>query len=193
MRRMLLVLIAAASAMFASAQIQFGVKAAYNFANLTISPSESVFSAKSDFSEGVLASIPLLARCSLQPEILYSGQGVSFSDSFATGKINYSYLNFPVLFKYPHSMVFVETGPQFGFLLSAKETGGNQSVDFRSQTRSADFSWVFGFGFKLPLSLSFDARANVGLTNIAKGNALGDATARNSVVQIGLFCMFSKL
>jgi hypothetical protein len=193
MKRVLLVLIAAGSAMFASAQIQFGVKAAYNLSNLTISPSESVTGSKSDFSAGIVASIPLIAGCSLQPEVLYSGQGTSLNDSFETGKINYGYLNVPVLFKFQSSHgLFAETGPQFGFLLSAKETGGDQSVDFKSQTQSTDFSWVFGLGYKLPLGLGIDARYNLGLTNIAKGDALGNATAKNSVFQFGLFFMFPK-
>ncbi len=74
-----------------------------------------------------LASIPLFSTCSLQPEVLYSGQGAKFSDSLVTGKLNYGYLNVPVLFKYQHaSGLFAETGPQVGFLLSAKEKVGSQ-------------------------------------------------------------------
>jgi hypothetical protein len=193
MKRMILVLIAAGSAMFASAQIQFGVKAGYNLTNLTISPSQPGFSSKSDFSAGVLASIPLLASCSLQPEIMYSGQGTSFSDSFATGKLNYGYLNIPVLFKYQHSSgLFVETGPQVGFLLSAKETADGQSADMKSNTQSTDFSWAFGIGFKLPLGLGIDARYNLGLTNVAKGNEGSVGTAKNGVFQFGVYFMFPK-
>lgn len=178
--------------MFASAQIQFGVKAAYNLANLTISPSQPGASSKSDFSAGILASIPLLASCSLQPEIMYSGQGTSFSDSFATGKLNYGYLNVPVLFKYQSSSgLFAETGPQVGFLLSAKESSGGESVDFKSSTQSTDFAWVFGIGYKLPLGLGIDARYNLGLTNISKGSSV-DGTVKNSVFQFGAFFMFPK-
>ena len=193
MKRMILVLIAAGSAMFASAQIQFGVKAGYNLTNLTISPSQPGFSSKSDFSAGVLASIPLLASCSLQPEIMYSGQGASFSDSSATGKLNYSYLNVPVLFKYQHSSgLFLETGPQVGFLLSAKATSDGQSADTKSSTQSVDFAWAFGLGFKLPLGLGIDARYNLGLTNLSKGDISSEGTAKNSVFQFGLFFMFPK-
>ncbi len=191
MKRMILILIAAGSAMFASAQIQFGVKAGYNLDNLTISPSQPGGSSKSDFSAGILASIPLFSSCSLQPEVMYSGQGTSFTDSFATGKLNYGYLNVPVLFKYQHSSgLFAETGPQVGFLLSAKETGGRQSIDFKSSTQSTDFAWVFGIGYKLPLGLGIDARYNLGLTNITKANV--GSTVKNSVFQFGLFFMFPK-
>ena len=65
--------------MFAGAQVQFGIKAGYNLANLTTSPSQSGIMSNSDFSAGVLASIPLFSSCSLQPEVLYSGQGAGVS------------------------------------------------------------------------------------------------------------------
>jgi Outer membrane protein beta-barrel domain len=194
MKKAILVMLISASFMFASAQVQFGVKAGYNLANLTTSPSQSGITSNSDFSAGVIASVPLLSSCTLQPEILYSGQGASFSDSFATGKLNYGYLNVPVLFKYQHaSGLFAETGPQVGFLLSAKEKDGSQSFDAKSNTQSVDFSWAFGIGYKLPVGLGIDARYNLGLTNLAKGSGSGDGTVKNSVFQFGLFYMFKGL
>ena len=189
---MFLVLMAAGSAFVASAQIHFGVKAGYNLSNLSISPSEAGVKSKSDFSGGVFASIPLFSSCSLQPEILYSGQGAAFSDSFATGKLNYGYLNVPVLFKYQHSSgLFAETGPQVGFLLSAKETSGGQSSDAKSGTQSVDFSWAFGIGYKLPMGFGIDARYNLGLTDVNK-DSQSSGTVKNSVFQFGLFYMFGS-
>jgi hypothetical protein len=191
MKRMLLVLIAAGSAMFASAQIQYGVKAGYNLANLSFSPSQSGVSSLSNFNGGVFASIPLFSSGFLQPEILYSGQGASFSDSLVgSGKVNYGYLNVPVLFKYQlESGLFAETGPQVGFLLSAKETAGGQSADLKSTSQSVDFSWAFGIGYKLPMGFGIDARYNLGLTNISK-ESQGSGTVKNSVFQFGLFYQF---
>jgi hypothetical protein len=195
MKKVILVMLTSASFMFASAQVQFGVKAGYNLANLTISPSQSGVSSKSDFNAGILASIPLFISCSLQPEVMYSGQGASFSDSFATGKLNYGYLNVPVLFKYQHtSGLFAETGPQIGFLLSAKEKSGSQSADTKSNTQSTDFSWAFGVGYKIPkMNLGIDVRYNLGLTNLVKGSGSSNGTVKNSVFQFGLFYMFKGL
>jgi len=193
MKKMFLVLIAAGSCLFGSAQVQFGVKAGYNLDNVTMSPSQSGISSRSDFNGGIFASIPLFSSCSLQPEVLYSGQGAAFSNSSATGKANYDYLNVPVLFKYQHhSGLFAETGPQIGFLLSAKETAAGQSVDTKSQSQSTDFSWVFGIGYKLPFGLGIDARYNLGLTNINK-DSQSNGTIKNSVFQFGLFYLFPKL
>jgi Outer membrane protein beta-barrel domain len=195
MKRTILVVLISASFMFASAQVQFGVKAGYNLANLTTSPSESGIKSKSDFSAGILASIPLFSSCFLQPEIMYSGQGASFSDSLANVNLNYGYLNVPVLFKYQHSSgLFAETGPQIGFLLSAKEKGNGQTVDTKADTQSTDFSWAFGVGYKIPkINLGLDARYNLGLTNLAKGSGSSNGTVKNSVFQFGLFYMFKGL
>ncbi len=193
MKKMFLVLIAAGSAMFTSAQVQFGVKAGYNLDNVTTSPSQPGISSRSDFDAGIFASIPLFTSCSLQPEVMYSGQGAAFSDSFATGKANYGYLNVPVLFKYQHSSgLFAETGPQVGFLLSANEKSGGQSVDTKSSSQSVDFSWAFGIGYKLSMGLGIDARYNLGLTNINK-DSQSNGTIKNSVFQFGLFYQFAKL
>ena len=180
------------SFLIAGAQVQFGVKAGYNLANLNFSGDLNGVSlkSKSDFSAGVIASVPLFHSCFLQPEVLYSGQGTSLSDSSQTGNLNYSYINVPVLFKYQHvSGLFAETGPQIGFLLSAKEKVEGQSIDVKSSTQSTDFSWVFGVGYKLPkINLGIDARYNLGLTNVSKDS--GSETAKNSVFQFGLFYLF---
>src|SRR5450631_3642246 len=129
MKKMVFVLCAACSSYFAGAQVQFGVKAGYNLANITQSGgSAEDVKAKSDFNAGLFASVPLFSSCTLQPEVLYSGQGTAVNESGETAKLNLGYLNIPVLFKYQHaSGVFAETGPQIGFLLSAKDKFQSQS------------------------------------------------------------------
>ncbi len=194
MKRTLLFMIAAGSTLFASAQIQFGVKAGVNVADLNLSggPSGFTFNTKTDFSGGIFVSVPLFSSCSLQPEVLYSGQGASFKDSLETVKVNYDYINVPVLFKYQHSSgLFAETGPQISFLLSANEKANGQTIDTKSNTQSTDFSWVFGIGYKLPMGLGVDVRYNLGLVNLAKG-PYTDGTLKNSVFQFGLFFMIPR-
>jgi hypothetical protein len=198
MKRMFLVILAAGSAAVANAQIQFGVKAGVNLANLSLSNNNSGISLsnKTDFNAGALLSIPLFSSFHLQPEVMYSNQGASTVISGTTYKINYSYLNVPVLFKYQHETgLFAETGPQFGFLLSAKQTASGQPTsDTKSDTQSTDFSWAFGVGYKIPIiNLGIDARYNLGLTNLAKSSSNADGTAKNSVFQIDLFYMFKGL
>src|SRR5579863_3762374 len=175
MKKVILVIFSAVSVAVTSAQVQFGVKAGYNLANFTTSGDASGMSAKSksDFSAGLLASLPLFSSCYLQPEVMYSGQGASGSDLGTDVKLDYSYLNVPVLFKYQHSTgLFAETGPQIGFLLSASFKEAGQSSDEKASSQSVDFSWAFGLGYKLKnMPLGIDARYNLGLTNVNKNGS----------------------
>jgi Outer membrane protein beta-barrel domain len=194
MKKVILVMLAAASSVIASAQIRFGVKAGVNIANVTYSGSSAPSSLQSitDFNGGLFASIPLFSSCSLQPEVVYSGQGTSANVSSVTAKLNYDYLNVPVLFKYQHSTgLFAETGPQVGFVLSAKEKADGQTTDVKSNSQSTDFSWAFGIGYQIKvINLGIDARYNLGLTDVNKDNSNG--TVKNSVFQFGLFYTFPK-
>jgi hypothetical protein len=194
MKKMLLLIIATGSMVYASAQIQFGVKAGYNLANVMQSgpDPENGLKSKSSFNAGVLASVPLFNSFFLQPEIVYSGQGTGISDNGFTGTLNYNYLNVPVLFKYQApSGIFAETGPQVGFLLSSNLKADGETVDTKDQTQSVDFSWALGLGYKLSeMGLGFDARYNLGLTNTLK-NGQGESV-KNSVFQIGVFYMFGE-
>jgi hypothetical protein len=192
MKKLILILFVLCSAFTAGAQIQFGVKAGLNIANLTMSGIQygASTSSRADFNGGVLASLPLFSSFYLQPELMYSGQGLSYSNSTANGTANYGYLNLPVLFKYQHaSGLFAETGPQIGFLLSAKDKGNGNTVDIKSQTQSIDFSWAFGIGYKLQsIPMGIDLRYSLGLTNVYKYS--GSGTGKNSVFQFGLFYLF---
>jgi hypothetical protein len=194
MRKILLAFIFVFLAFAAGAQVQFGIKAGVNIANITTSgltfvPGAS-YSTRTDFNGGVLVSIPLFSDFFLQPELNYSGQGESYSNPIANGTLNYSYLNIPVLFKYQHrSGLFAETGPQIGFLLAAKAVANGATYD-QNAIESTDFTWAFGIGYKLhPIPLGLDLRYNLGLTNIYKNS--GSATAKNSVFQIDVFYLFS--
>ena len=194
MKRMLFVILALGNAALARAQVQFGVKAGYNLASFTQSGgSAQDVKSKSDFSAGALASVGLFTSFYLQPEVLYSGQGATVNVMGTDAKFNYSYLNVPVLFKYQHvSGLFAETGPQLGFLLSAKVKESGQTTDVKSASQSTDFSWAFGVGYKIPkINLGIDARYNLGLTNVNKDSSGGNI--KNSVFQFGLFYVFNKL
>jgi hypothetical protein len=192
MKKILLSIFACSSLVFASAQVQFGVKAGYNLASVSQSGSQNDngLKSKSGFHGGVFASLPIAESFFLQPELVYSGQGASETQNNETINLNYNYLNIPVLAKYQSAMgLFAETGPQVGFLLSANVSGGGVSMDIKDQSQSIDFSWAFGVGYKLSnIPLGIDARYNLGFTNILKDSP--DETVKNSVFQIGLFYMF---
>jgi hypothetical protein len=124
--------------------------------------------------------------------LLRSGANSNVAGTSLTA--SYGYLNIPVLSKYRHSSgPFALTGPQVGFLLNASEKAdGQPSVDTKMNTQSVDFSWSFGLGYEIQtIDLGIDARYNLGLTNLEKGQYT-NGTAKNRVFQFGLFYMFKK-
>ena len=194
MKIILLSFLAISVSAFTYGQIQYGVKAGYSRVDLTYSgaATRNDMIPKSDFNAGVFANIPLFNDFYLQPELMYSGQGNGFKDS---ATFNCNYINAPVLFKYQHAIgLFVETGPQLGFLLSAKIKTPGRSFDITNQIQHTDFSWVFGVGYENPdTNLGIDIRYNLGLSNTATGgNTLGGETGilKNTVFQIDLFYQF---
>jgi len=189
MKKLYLLLLTVFSLAAANAQVQFGVKAGANFSTFTGDNSEGV-KTKVGFNGGAFVALPLFSSFSLQPEVVYSGQGFKVDEQGASGSLNANYLNIPVLFKYNNPSGFLaETGPQLGFLMSAKIKSGGQSEDYKDFLNSTDFSWAFGIGYLVKsVNIGIDARYNLGLSNIAKDS--GDEKVKNSVFQVGLFYVF---
>jgi hypothetical protein len=191
MKILAIVFLAGITCLSANAQIQFGVKAGANFSTLTGSDANGV-KTKVGFQGGVLAGIPLAGSFSLQPEVNYSMQGAKATEVGMDYTLAQNYLNVPVLFKYKHeSGFFAETGPQIGFLMSAKVTGDGTNVNVKSDYKSTDFSWAFGVGYLVKsINAGIDARYNLGLTNNEAGSSSSNGTVKNSVFQVGVFYLF---
>lgn len=189
MKKLALVFLAGMSiATAANAQFQFGVKAGANFSTVNGNDAGGA-STLAGFNGGVYFKLPLPNHFSIQPELLYSGQGFEDNSGGISAKQHFNYFNIPLLLKYTHfSGLFVETGPQFGVLTSANYKSDGVSVDDKADFNSADFSWVVGVGFKIPTTpLSIDARYNFGLSNIENSSGSGGTgTVRNGSFQIGL-------
>lgn len=190
MKKFYLLLLTVFSLAAADAQVQFGVKAGANFSTFTGDASGAKM--KVGFHGGALVALPLFSEFSLQPEVMFSGQGAKFSGSGLTATWSANYINVPVLFKYNNPTgFFAETGPQLGFLMSAKgKVSGQSDVDLKDQLNSTDFSWAIGVGYLIKTAnIGIDARYNIGLSNIAKDNGGGGST-KNSVFQVGVFYLF---
>jgi hypothetical protein len=162
--------------------VDFGIKGGLNFATLT-GGNNSEIGWTTDFNFGAMAEIKISEKFSLQPELIYSGQGYG-SDDNSEGIIALNYLNIPIIAKYYIAKkLSLEAGPQIGFLLSTK--GG--SKDYKSLFKTTDFGVNFGLGYKLDNGLNFGARYVLGLTNI---NAVGSTTNKNSVFQVSIGYFF---
>jgi hypothetical protein len=185
MKKLALVLLAGISFATAHAQFAFGIKGGANISNVNGSDVSNTNSLVG-FNAGAYLKVPVGHGLSIQPELMYSGQGFKQTSSGVTTTQNENYLNVPVLLKYTHfTGVFIETGPQVGFLMSAKASEQGVSVNDKPSFNSADFSWVVGVGVKIPATpISLDARYNFGLSNIINN---GSSSSDNSSVHNGSF------
>jgi Outer membrane protein beta-barrel domain len=190
MKTFLLLSFGLLSTQMVKSQIKFGIKGGLNLTTQSISGTNviSLVKSKPDFNAGVLANVNIYKSFLLQPEFVFSGQGSGVQNS--SSKLDYGYFNIPLLLKYQHAMgIFVETGPQFGILLSAKYKTDSTTTDQKDVvTKSTDFAWVFGLGYKIPkVNLGLDLRYNLGLTNIENSSVV---TVKNKVFQMGVFYIF---
>ncbi|MBS1549861.1 MAG: PorT family protein [Bacteroidetes bacterium] len=172
------------AASFAMAQ-KVGVKAGGNLASISENDTKSKFG----FYAGAYFNAPLTDKLSIQPEVLYSLQGAKSDVAGANATLNTGYVNVPVMLQYNLAEgFFVEAGPQFGFLTSAKMkatvAGYTGEVDVKDTMNSFDFGIGLGAGYFITPKLSVNARYTAGITDIAKDNS-GDAV-RNNVFQFGL-------
>ncbi|HET6255099.1 MAG TPA: porin family protein [Puia sp.] len=190
MKKLALVVLAGFAFATAHAQLAFGIKGGANISNINgsgVSGTNSLVG----FNAGVYLHLPLAHHLSLQPEVMYSGQGFKVSSGGLTTDEHENYINVPVLLKYTHvTGLFIETGPQIGFLATAKAVTNGTDFNNKSSFNSADFSWVLGVGLKVPATpVSIDARYNFGVSNILTNNGSSGESSNsvhNGSFQIGI-------
>jgi len=188
---------------------RFGIKGGVNLDKLHADgyPSSANFDSKmkTAFNGGVFANIPISTNFRFQPEVVYSNQGGknSVNTAIPTGtvttryKSELNYINVPLMFQLQSTTgVFVELGPQFGYLLSAKNKstdGADTEVDIKNQLEKWDVAAAGGIGYLSRIGLGINARYNYGFTNILDKDYSGYTSGtelKNRVYQIGLFYQF---
>lgn len=164
--------------------ITYGAKAGLNYGKTK--------SSESDYNEyidpvfgphfGAFADIGVSEKFSVQPELLYSPVGFKITNNSDYMGYNYKgklhYLSIPIMAKYNvKEGFFLEAGPYFGYLLSAKESeeitgnveeykGTTDSYDIKDDFKTFDFGVGVGACYQLENGLIFDARYMVGLSDI---------------------------
>lgn len=196
---------------FYAQDFNFGAKTGLNFASIGGDESED-WDGKTGFHVGLVAELMLADRLALQPEIIYSSQGAKGegSDSFEGEEESYevdlklNYINFPLLAKYYiKEGLSLEAGPQVGFLLSADydytETYSFEgetetfsgSEDIKDEMNSIDLAVAAGLGYKLDMGLFFNARYNLGVSNIySSEDSNDDYSQNNNVIQFSVGYLF---
>ena len=165
-----------------SQELRIGAKAGVNFASVGGDFTDN-YDGRTSFHIGGLVEIPISEKFSIQPELLYSGQGAkseydnSFGDSLVIGKekLKLDYINIPIMAKYYIiEGLSVEAGPQFGILVSAKneyeESGFRGEIsgeeDVKEFYNTLDIGFGLGTSYRLNNGVFFSARYVIGLTDI---------------------------
>lgn len=202
----------------AQAQATFGIRGGANLTNLSGDlRNEDQFENKVSFHSGVTLNFPVVENFfSIQPELLYSRKGFKNSDETFNnlllqerrreGRVNYSYLDLPVLAHVTTGPMYFELGPQLGYLLSVKnETevyDGNGNLIARSESEKSkeglsefEMGYAAGIGFVSSNGISLGIRYNGAFNDFVKEdvNFEGDLTnARHSVFMLTLGLRFTS-
>ena len=144
----------------------FAIKGGLNLATLVGDDVEDV-DARTSFHVGGAFELKLSEAFSLQPEFLYSSQGIKDGDT----QLKLGYANIPFMAKYYVAKGFsIQAGPQVGFLLTADAEGELFGVEFSGDVsefyKKVDVGANLGLGYRLPMGLFFDFRYNIGFTTI---------------------------
>jgi len=194
MKKTLLLVFVLSICTFSFAQhAQFGIKGGLNAARFSVEGAdEDDIKSRIGFHVGALAHIHLNRNWALQPEVIYSQQGMiqKLGNNEYEWKTNY--VNIPVMLQYMFRGGFrVQAGPQLGVLATAEleDQQTNTDVDLEDNIKNIDVSLPIGIGYMAPSGFGIDARYNIGLSNI---NESGANEIRNRVFQVGIFYQFRR-
>jgi hypothetical protein len=169
MKKLILLVIAVFGFTFNSQaqDLKFGLKGGVNFATINSDDLGDNLDARTGYHVGVVAQISF-AGFALQPELIYSAQGVE--------DIDIDYLNLPILAKLKFAKIFsVEAGPQFGFVVSDNFEDG--------EPESFDLSGAVGTTVEISKFFA-QLRYNFGLTDVLDGF---DSKNSNFQVSVGYY------
>ena len=168
--------------------MSFGAKGGLNISSITNADQDGVNSnSLVGFHIGFFGEFMISDEFAIQPELLYSTQGVKLEFEGDKGDLKLDYINIPVMAKYYVADAFsLELGPQIGFLVSAKAKSGGDSVDVKDDTKSIDVSLGFGANYNFAEKFMLGARYNLGLTRVQEDLFPGESESKNSVFQISV-------
>lgn len=190
---------------FTFSQMQFGVKAGLNIANIGGSDADKLvgrsLDSKTGFTGGVFFNYQFNNLFAIQPEAYYSMKGATYSEGGAKLTISLDYIEIPVLLKLlipvqgSNIKPSIFAGPAIGFNTTHKykvEFNGQTQEEDIQNTKSTDFSLAFGGGIGFMIGkneLAFDVRYILGLTTIDDSSDSYDL--KNNVINFNLLFGFS--
>ncbi|PRY07874.1 outer membrane protein with beta-barrel domain [Pontibacter ummariensis] len=206
----------------AQAQSGLGIRGGANLSNLEGDlRDESLYENKWGFHAGLTYNIAIVEDFfSVQPELLYSSKGFKNADEEYTlpnqvgtvyrreGKMNYNYIDLPILAKITAGPIYFEAGPQASYLLSVNDETrvyANDNLLTTSRTEiDKDNLKSFELGYAAGVGFTTGERFNIGVRYNGSFNDFVDDTpdnyfneedirnARNSVFMLTAAVYFTR-
>ncbi|KAA3440772.1 porin family protein [Rufibacter hautae] len=181
---------------FAQAQegIKLGLKAGVNVSSVVGKDEENLGNLLGLHAGGFL-DYGLTEQFSIRPELLYSMKGfyaeADEEDFEYKSYLTTHYIELPVLARFKAGNFFVEAGPTFSYLLSAKtreegELLGEEFEETKTVTdelNKFDLGVAAGFGYQFQSGLGLGLRYTRGLSKLDKSE---EAKVYNSSFQLGV-------
>jgi len=182
-----------------------GLKAGYNFANVTNASSINN-SSRAGYFFGLFLAPSSKGIITSRHELIYSRQGYNFDNGTTSGNVNLDYIIIPQMLGINITkFVQLQLGMQLAYLLNAKADSTSKNAGTSGSYSSVmsyynPFDYGFGAGVELHpvLGLLIGARYNISLNNMYKGFQTGQMpsfstiNAKNNVVQIFAGWIFGK-
>jgi hypothetical protein len=207
MKKIILIGLSVLSFTFIQAQkkFNFGIKGGINFSNMNNINDNSYKTIKTGINFGLLAEISLSDKFSIQPEILYSTQGVKtdvyliapaypgpgpiFGSSTEKGKYIFNYIQIPILAKvYLIKNLSFEIGPSFNFLTKSEQKSDSQT--FINIGKDFEFGGALGLSFKINKTLFVSSRFFKGFSNAFHYDPNNFENAKNYGFQLDFGLLF---
>ncbi|WP_210489482.1 porin family protein [Rufibacter aurantiacus] len=196
MKKVVFLIAALFTTYFAQAQdgIKLGLKAGVNVSSVVGKDTENLGNLLGLHAGGFL-DYGLSDQFSIRPELLYSLKGfyaeAEEEDFEYKSYLTSHYIDLPVLGRFKAGNFFIEAGPTFSFLLSAKsrdegEIMGEEYEETETVTdefNKFDLGVAAGVGYQFQSGLGLGLRYNRGLSKLDKS---GEAKAFNSSFQLGV-------
>ena len=187
--------------------IYYGPKVGFNVSHLMISGQDGDLlkdesSMKLSTHIGGFVELVFSDFISLQPELLYNVKGATFKnseeDDYKSAYV-YKYLTLPVMFKYfVKERISIEGGPQFSYLLSAKNVEVNgifssnigseaAAINLYDDMKPIDLGFALGGGYISKSGFYLSARYEFGLFDVSKPqDTNNDLSLRNGNVMLSV-------
>ncbi|MCS3869842.1 opacity protein-like surface antigen [Chryseobacterium ginsenosidimutans] len=168
-----------------SSDVRFGIKGGMNVSSLSKDGSLDDQKSKIGFNAGVFANIPIATSFSIQPEVIYTQYGSKADYTLLGTKYSSAthldYVAVPLMFQYNFiPNLYIEAGPEFGLMVSAKnkiknESNGDSSTsdNYKDSLNTFNLGIGLGAGYYFTDNIGITARYVAGVTDVAKDRPSG--------------------